>query len=316
MKKKYLLVLIGIFFPIIIFQNCSGSFLLSERASISIINSSEILFRTSICSEVSFLDDDNNNFLFILDMSSSNIGQFREEMKNFGGQDYPVYYWDPEQGTDVNGLRYQAIENFMNLCASSSNNKFSVIGFAEKAGHIQYDSRNRPYLTCGKSISFKSKSEALNELDRFRQAEESESVHYSQWVNNFYDEDTNSQSLALRWTSYSEAAECASKIVYQDLISSIETQVDNYQIFFISDGSPGDSENSINSCINETGQAQEECYMKNSTEPFKNMIHDVLAVRRNINIFPIAYGKEEENKVRFLDAIASIQQKKHQSVSS
>ena len=134
MKEKYLLALMGIFLLVIIFQNCSGRFLLSDRASISIMGSSEISFRTSICSEVSFLDDDNNNFLFILDMSSSNIGKFRDEPMDFGGKDYPVSYWDPGQGSDVNGLRYQAIENFINSCASSPNNKFAVIGFAEKAG--------------------------------------------------------------------------------------------------------------------------------------------------------------------------------------
>ena len=122
----------------------------------------------------------------------------------------------------------------------------------KRLDHLQYDSRNRPYLTCGEPISFKSKIEALSDLDRFHQAEESESAHYSQWINNYYEEDESSRSLALRWTSYSEAGDCASKIIYQDLISSLEVQVDSYQIFFVSDGSPSDSKNSINSCINET----------------------------------------------------------------
>ena len=306
MRKEYLSLLVGIFFVTSFYQNCSKRTLwLSEPPSE--VAFSEVDLKTSICSEVSFLDNENNNFLFILDMSTSNIGDFRKEMMNFGGQEHPIHYWDPSLGTDIHGARFKAIENFITSCAKSSNNKFAVIGFAEEAGQIQYDPRNRPYLSCGDPISFKSKEEAINDLHRFQKAEQSEARYYSQWVNRFYDEEASHRSLALRWTSYSEAAECANKIIYKDLLGSFEEQIDSYQILFISDGRPRDSENVTHSCKDLTGKEQDECYVKTATAPFKKSIQDVGAIRRRVNILTVAYGLNDREDLKFLDAIASVQ---------
>ena len=323
MKKGMLILFVTIIFLMAgSFQNCSEQPAVLSKILSSDSMSSKISLRTSICPEVSFLDDENNNFLFILDMSRSNIGGFRKETKFQGIYPYDVYYWDPGKGKDVNGKRFEAIENFINSCASSLNNKFAVIGFSKKAGQIQYDARNRPYLNCEVPVTFRSKENAIEDLNDFWKAEKSEIQYYSQWINNPYDEDSSHVSLALSWTSYSKAAECASKIINKDLIASFEEDIDNYQVLFISDGKPRDPNDICKdmtgqekdncyidnpTCEKFTGQEKDDCYTKTATDPFKQSIHEVEAIRRNINMLTVAYGIDKQEDLRFLDYLTKIQ---------
>ncbi len=303
--NRVLLLLTGL--CLVLFQNCTDpQVVLSKMASELPVN--RMSLKASICSDVSFLQNDNTNFLFVLDLSRSNIGAFREEMQDFGGGiEYPVYYWDPSEGTDVEGNRFEAIKTFINSCASSENNKFAIIGFGEKAGIVQQSLINRPYLICSEPPAFKTREQALADLEDFKQAEQSEAEYYSQWIDSYYDEAASRVSLALSYTSYSDASDCASKVINQDLVASYDQRVDRYQVIFLSDGRPEDSAESISQCNEKSGEEQDQCYTDFLLNPFNDSLREVSALRRSINFLTIGYGIEEQDNFRFLDSLASIQ---------
>lgn len=300
-------LLLLIFTVIGLFQNCSEQKIeLSQIVESLDVDIPSSQLKVSICPEVSFLEDDNNKFLFILDMSRSNIGNFRKEERNIGGSKYPVYFWEPSQGSDVKGARFDAIEKFIASCASSENNQFAIIGFGEEAGSVLIDSRNRPYLSCEEPIRFVGKDEALQNLETYRDAENYEANYYSQWVDQFYDEEPSQSSVSLAYTSYSAASRCAKKIIFDDLLGNYGDNVDRYQALFISDGRPEDSTTTTQSCANVSGEAQDKCYIDNLLDPFTEVMRDVAAVRRELNILPIAYGIKKDEDLKFLDALAGI----------
>ncbi len=302
-----------------VFQNCSEQPAVLSKILSSSVDSSKVPLRTSLCPEVSFLDDENNNFLFIIDMSMSNIGTFREEPPDPDRKN--PFYWHPDAAKDPSGQRFEAVKKFIESCASSDNNKFAVIGFSTRAGQLQFNSMGRPYLTCGDPVvGFGSQSDVIGVLNDLKAAEQSEVRYYEQWEHpNPYSEHSTHKSSALVRTSYSEAAKCASRIISKDLVDSFESDIDNYHILFISDGRPKDPDLCKKltgqekadcyvkdpSCEAFSGQQQDDCYIRTATEPFKNSIHEVESIRRKINILPVGYGLEAGD-YRFLDELARI----------
>ena len=332
-KKIYLFFLIGIIFSISSFQNCSEQPAVLVEIPLKHAKSSRLSLRTSICPEVSFMDDEHNNFLFVIDMSRSNIGSWEKEPHQQCPQE--PYYWDPSVAKDPDGNRFDAVKNFIDSCANSQKNKFAVIGFATEAGQLlstalSFD--NRPKLNCGDSISFVEGESAKTVLDQLKAAQALEADYHSQWVrpSSYFSrpESLGRRSIALNYTSYSKAADCANRIIRRDLISSFEGDVDNYHVIFISDGRPQDynpCENPCNSRVSKTGDelvqcyidnpscekhsdqvAKDNCYSKEAVDPFKESAHEVGAVRRNINIITVGYGITNPDDYRFLNELAQV----------
>ncbi len=324
-KRVYLIFFITPAFLIISsFQNCSQQpAVLFEIPSLRDLNSSKVSLRTSICPEVSFLDDEHNNFLFIMDMSMSNIGGF-----DYGYRDFGIYgrrkvgYWNPGKAKDANGQRFEAVRSFIDSCANSANNKFAVIGFSTGAGQVQYDTIGRPYLTCSDPVvGFGKRSDAVGNLDALKAAQEVEMAHYSPFVYpNYYNVPVDKRSVALVRTSYSKAAKCVGRMIFKDLMDSFDEDVDNYHVVFISDGRPRDldicgeltGQAKANcyvenpSCEQFTGQQQDDCYIRGATEPFKSSIHDIGSIHRRMSILPVGYGLTEQGDYRFLNELARI----------
>ncbi len=299
--KKIILFSILFFSFAITFQNCSKHSLVLIEEEVKSIPSS-IGLTASLCSGVSSLSMENNKFLVVLDMSTSNIGDWRTEDDKS--------YWDPSLGTDIHGVRFQSIENLISSCASSAGNKFAFIGFAKDAGRISYDSNKRAYLTCNnmEKISFKSKEEALRELEVFKNAWKSEEKYYSQWLNRPYNNYPWRWSDALRRTSYNSAIQCSRTVIYKDLQKSYEQQVSNYQVLFLSDGAPFYHPETAHPCASagEPGsEARDECYNERVSLTLKNIFTDVKALRRRINLFVVGYGIDSDEDFKFLESLAS-----------
>lgn len=330
-KLKKNLILSGacfsLAFLLFLYQNCSEQPAVLVKIPSKHSESSKFSLRTILCPEVSFLDDEHNNFLFIIDMSMSNIGNFKKGTRTDQyGRTLVTYYWDTSVGKDVNGQRFDAIRNFIDSCANSPNNKFAVIGFSKEAGHLfevgPYSAVKRPALNCKDSISFGGKDNAKSTLENLKAAEKFEADYYSQWkYPNHYNENPSHRSSSLVFTSYSKATQCANRIIYRDLIESFEDDVDNYHIVFISDGRPKD----YNVCKGKTGQARatcysenpsceefsnqaekDNCYIKTSVEPFKQSVYEVGSIRRKINLLTVGYGLTDQNDYRFLNELARI----------
>ena len=336
-KKIYFIFLIGIVFLMSSFQNCSEQpAVLIKRTEHS--KSSRLSLRTSICPEVSFMDDEHNNFLFVMDMSRSNIGRFEQQPPLC--PQYP-YYWDSGFAKDPDGQRFDAVKNFIDSCAGLSNNKFAVIGFSTDAGQLLSPGPygcspqpNRPKLDCSDPIPFVEKEAAKRALDQLKTAHEFEKAHHWQWIRpNSYmsrPEPPSCLSIDMIHTSYSKAAKCSNEIINGDLRSSFEEDVDNYHIIFISDGRPKDYDPC--SCKCKTGQkktkceqekpacyvenpscerlsdqaAKDDCYTKGALNPFKSSVHEVGAIGRNVNMITVGYGLTNQGDYHFLDELARI----------
>ena len=82
----------------------------------------------------------------------------------------------------------------------------------------------------------------IEKLNTFREAQELEKEYFSsRWSDSFYTNSKNNYpSQALIFTSYSQATDCASKIINKDFIKSKDTQISKYQVIFLSDGVPND----------------------------------------------------------------------------
>ena len=320
--QKYYFTLI--IFPLILFlsyQNCSQQFVMLYQISSDPSFFLKYPLKVNLCSEISFLKDDNNNFLFIIDMSRSNIGRFGEKPGEIGS------FWFTDTAKDIDGHRFNAIETFINTCANSDNNKFAVIGFSSGAGQVEYNNTGndrRAFLNCGKPIPFESKEEAIEDLELFREAQELEKNYFSsRWSNSYYKaHENNSPSQELAWTSYSQASDCASKVIRTDFIETYETQISNYQIIFLSDGRPSDPppqetcneenpEQSESGCSENCktypeGEKRDDCYIKNSTNPIKQTMLDLSGHRSKVNMLTVSYGIEKEEDFKFLNALSSI----------
>lgn len=321
--------LIGIICLISSFQNCSEQPAVLVDILSKHSKSSRVSLRTSICPEVSFMDDEHNNFLFVIDMSRSNIGGW--EVQGNPPKPQPPYHWDPGFAKDPSGKRFDAVRNFIDSCANSQKNKFAVIGFATQAGQLlstNLSFNNRPKLNCGDSISFGDGEGAKTVLDQLKAAQTLETNYHKQWVrpSSYFarPESKGRKSVAMNYTSYSRAVKCANRIIYRNLISSFEDRVDNYHVIFISDGRPQD----YNPCEKKTGQekvkcyvdnpscekhsnqaAKDQCYSKEAVDPFKESVHEVGAVRRNFNIITVGYGITNPDDYRFLNELAKINKK-------
>jgi len=216
--------------------------------------------------------------------------------------------------SDPDSLRFDAIRQFIENCAGSSNNKFAVIGFGKDAGIIQYNQLGRPSVSCEDDVRFSEASDALADLDEFKNAELKEREYYRQWLNdpansnptNFYDEPSEHRNLGFAYTSYTKAGNCIEKVVFNDLLENQANSNNNYTVFFLSDGRPLDPEKENGSCEDLGANLQAECYKEGIVGPIENMVNDVEALRRSVNIFSVGYGSISNQGLSYLNSISKI----------
>jgi len=115
---------------ILTFQNCSKVEL--EMAEKVEILSVPVSLKSTICSQARTNQVANQKFIFILDLSASNFGEWTRE--TIGGRNY--HYWDPALATDRDGDRYKAIESFIDECGNQAGNSYALIGFSAGAGTL------------------------------------------------------------------------------------------------------------------------------------------------------------------------------------
>ena len=220
------------------FQNCSDVKI--EQASLPPVKTfADVSFSAEGCVNSVKLAPEKTKFVFVIDISRSNMGDFIKGKYNYAGVSYDGYpYWDPTQATDPLGVRFDAINNFVSSCGASTNNAYSVIAFSNSAGEISTDVQNHQVLNC--TNRFVSSDVVSSQLSIMKQTQVTEGTYYSQFKlsDNKPFLAANATDVApfiFKETNYVAATDCITSTIEADMAAP-SNDTSNYQIFFLSDG--------------------------------------------------------------------------------
>lgn len=206
--------------------------------------------------------------LFVVDMSMSNVGTFNSQ-GNF----------DSSTGTDTQGLRFQAIENFVKDCGGA-NTQYAVSAFSNDV--VSSDGSQ----TC--NIGFSNGTALSQTLQGLRGIQTYDSNFYATYKSGPLD-----TKVRMRETAYLKGLDCMKKIIQNDLAQN-SSQHPYYHIFFLTDGRPT-QDGTCNSNPN--------CY-RDSIEPF---VAQVTSSQSSIKLQPIYYGNvaaEKDQALTILNPMA------------
>jgi hypothetical protein len=273
----FLVLVLGAF--TLSYQNCARTDLESVVKPLRIV-SSPVDLQSSICADTRTSAGTNTKFVFIMDLSASNMGDWRVETIN--GDEF--YYWDPTKGFDPNKARFTAIENFLDNCANQNGEQFAVIGFSSHAGILE---ANEKTLNC-KNIHFAKSATVKEHLRVLKDRQTQDEQWYKRWTQNYLIE-KEPDSLIYNVTSYTEASKCLESVILRDLESKGNSS-DHYSVFFISDGTPQDKFNTGCRLPQHSKDQEERCYMESSQTHITMARTAALAKGRNLTIQGIYYG--------------------------
>lgn len=220
--KNIKYIFIAVVLMLIGFQNCSDV-KVSERLSIAQVAPPTVALSKptgSICAPQGSVFGAPVRIVIILDMSMSNIGSVNTSYPEYAGG-AAHYYIDTNDGpTDLNGLRFDQIKNFISNCGGSANVKYSIFGFSNRAQFARGQSCLSP---------FESQVDALRTVDAFKQQQEGDKARQSgQGAYPFY---------LGNETNYGEAITCLSSKIQEDL-TLLTSERPTYHTFFLTDGQP------------------------------------------------------------------------------
>ena len=242
------------------FQNCGQDQINLQSVVLPAIVQAKTSLSAEGCVNSVKMDPEKTKFIFVIDLSRSNIGEFYTSKYLFNGTYYDGYYFfGQNQGTDTVGARFDSISQFVNTCGNSANKDYAIIGFSGGAGEIvNLGSANT--LEC--KNRFLNSSGVLSQLGLMKQIQNSESTYYSQ----FKEPSTpllakhNSEIIPLLFkdTNYVAATDCISSTIEADL-QLANNDTTNYQVFFLSDG---EAKAKITGCEETTVVDKVACYTK------------------------------------------------------
>jgi hypothetical protein len=283
-KSRFFIFWILLTLPLLAYQNCSKVDLASEEVPFRIV-SSPLDLKSSICADTRIKPGSHSKFVFIVDLSASNFGNWISE--TVGGR--PYYYWDSSLAFDPQDARFSAIENFLDQCAKQSGNQFALIGFSGKAGVI--DSQNK--LSCT-NARFTSPNQIKQDLKTLKSIRARDEQWYKTWTKPHYFRGRMSDSLLYGATSYSSATSCLEHLILTDLESNQES-TNNYNVFFLSDGLPEDDPGTGCNQKAFSLEQKNKCYLENSIDHVTMSRTAVIAKGRRLTIQGIFYGNKKEN---------------------
>lgn len=275
---------------ILTFQNCSKVEL--EMAEKVEILSVPVSLKSTICSQARTNQVANQKFIFILDLSASNFGEWTRE--TIGGRNY--HYWDPALATDRDGDRYKAIESFIDECGNQAGNSYALIGFSAGAGTLGASGLNceNPQFMTGAQIK--------SQLHAIKTREMQDRAWYERWQKPNYLSEQQPDSLIFSVTSYTSATKCLENLVLNDL-QKPDNNTTNYRVFFISDGLPQDKRGSGCNLTNLTDQQKQSCYFEKSIGSLTMSRTSAFALNKKLTLQGIFYG-DEKIKPEVLDKLS------------
>lgn len=231
--------------------------------------SPSLSLKGSICPKTQSSTAPPTSFLFIVDMSLSNIGS---------GKDVNGYtYWDPSKATDAAGKRFDAINQVFTAC-SANNARYSVIGFSDGAGKVIGSGNSATWTTDCSNITFGDSASAKAVVDGLHAEQNIEAPYYDQFINNYVSR-TDFPPIMLG-TNYVAALKCADQIINKDLYDPASFATERYEVVFITDGAPW----------NEECQDDIACFKSKTNPLIADMRQTTLAMAKGLNLLTVFYG--------------------------
>ncbi|MCB0385805.1 MAG: hypothetical protein KDD43_10470, partial [Bdellovibrionales bacterium] len=292
MKTKVIYPLKGIGLAALLFS-CSDVRLVPPQYE-DLVSQADFVISSSICPQTDLKPAKNTKFVFMIDMSVSNIGGWDHRT---GPEGQRMSYWDPSKNSDIDGLRFDYIKEFLNGCGAQQGNEFAIMGMSHTAGTI-VQSGNKKSLSC--NSEFGSSSSASSVVDSFKQAQREERPWYEQWTEHYLTSSDWPGSLGA--TSYNSALSCSENLIAEELTSDRHIGTDYYHLFMISDGTPNDGYSK--GCNRLPEAERRECYLSGIEDYTSYLMQLGIAKNKTMRIHGISYGPNPSAQSEFLNTIA------------
>lgn len=291
---------LGVIAVLLSFQNCSRVPLESALQEPD-YEAPTLDLKAVVCPDARSLMPESAKFVFAIDMSISNIGDWDTDPAR-PGVPVPPSYFDATKATDPQGDRFKAVKYFLENCAGQTGAQFAVIGFSKSAGILQ-GSGPSAALSCD-NAGFVGATQAVAQLNTLKTIQQSETSWFTQWSRSAgkYLSDPNFPPIS-SVTSYISALDCAEKIVVDDLTMSGVNATQAYHIFLISDGVPMDVRGSGCNKANMTPQQVSDCHMEGSLSSSAYMRQAAMAKAKDLRIYGVFYGENPDVPIH-LEAIS------------
>ncbi len=226
-----------VFILVMFFQNCGQENIDLRSIAPPAVIQAEINLTAKACVNSLTLASEKTKFIFVIDLSLSNIGDFYTGKYLFNGTYLDGYsFFDAKLGTDVLGARFDSISQFINTCGNSSRPDYAIIGFSKAAGEVVKIGPNNT-LVC--TNQFVNSGSILAQLNLMKQIQTTETPFYtkvkepsSPWLTANV---TETLTFLYKETNYVAATDCISSTIAADLALAT-SDTSNYQVFFLSDG--------------------------------------------------------------------------------
>lgn len=278
----------------LVFQNCSDVRLVQPEYS-SQISQSPFLMTASICPQTELKPAANTKFVFMIDMSVSNIGGWIHKV---GPQGQRMSYWDATQATDIDGTRFDYLNDFLTGCGAQLGNQFSIMGMSHTAGTIVMNGGKKS-LAC--DPKFQGTAVATGIVNSFKTAQLEERPWYEQWTNHHLT--SSDWPGVLGATSYNSALACSENLMSQEYISDAHLGTEFYHIFMVSDGVPNDGYQK--GCNLKPEAERKDCYLSGIVDTTSYLMQLGLAKNKTMRIHAISYGNADNgSQSEYMDTIA------------
>ncbi|MBX2986973.1 MAG: hypothetical protein KF802_03660 [Bdellovibrionaceae bacterium] len=294
-KLPELIVVVGGFALLMTsYQNCAKT-PLEKIEQPSVINGMPSLdLKSHICSQARFSAGETSKFVFIMDLSASNFGNWYSQ--NQGNQ--KLWYWDPSKATDAAGARFEAVKFFLDNCGNQNGAQFAFIGFSQAAGVLANGK-----FSCD-NVAFGSRDQVKSHIDALKARQAVDEAWYKRWVYPSYLTEAQPDSLIYSVTSYTSASKCLEKLVVDDLTLNTMNQADRYSVFFISDGLPEDKAGTGCNLANMTPEQKTACYLETNLSSVTMTRTAAFSKAKDLRIQGIYYGDAGGEVPAVLDALS------------
>lgn len=300
-KKALTIFSFAVFILLFLFQNCSKVGLEAQEYKLTTAGKGEICKQVTEGAQQSV----TRKFIFIMDMSKSNIAKRLDRVQKVNGVDTKVVYLE-EIGSDRDGKRFDAIEDFIKGCGAGPDTEYLFIPFSESAGEPVGST-----FQC--TTSFGDSTMALAKLKNLRDLQTTEMGYVTphvypggKYVSATSDVVTKS---IMGGTNYPAATKCLSDALTADTkVVQAAKKSANYTAFFLTDGKP---ESKQSDCSKVPASDQIACYISAVSSMIDRSMIDVYSANSNLKVQPIFYGKdllvgtEVDDAKKVLGAIAT-----------
>jgi hypothetical protein len=264
---------------VLAFQNC-GQVQISLAPTEELSSLATLSMMAEGCVNSKQIQSEKTKFVFVVDLSRSNIGEFYKAANN-------NFYFDSNLGSDPTAKRYKVIKDFIKTCGNSTNNDYSLIAFSKTAGEMVVNGTGK-VLQC--KNQFVNSAQMISQIETLENLQTEEADFFNQFslANNFPYKTQHASELALKLhgeTNYVAATDCLASTIETNLIQPTDDS-SNYQIFFMSDG---EAKSSTLDCDTKPEAEKIQCYITKMDAKLNYLMKLSAAKSKPIRIHSLYY---------------------------